>query len=109
MATRGFVTYTMDDGTNTSLRANSNTAAQNGQTLSKFPPVGVPWAYNYKDLRHFRGVDSSGFKRARMTVCDQSTYDGATIGSTTFTDTAGTSYTLTSKIGEKLDARDIGG
>jgi len=34
---RGWLIYTLDDGTNTSMKATSVTATYNGQTLTTFP------------------------------------------------------------------------
>jgi len=104
---RGWIIYTRDDGINVSIKATTATAVSNGQTLSKFPPVARGWEYNYRDLRHFCGVDSTGTKRARMTVCDATLFDGA-IGNVTWTSAGGTTYTVTSSLGERMDARDAG-
>jgi len=101
---RGFIVYTDDESNNHSMKATTPVALFNGQSLTKFP-VGIPWGYNYRDFRHIRGVDSNGF-RARMTVCTQTQYEGITIGTSTFTDGKGNSYTVTSKIGEKQNAQD---
>jgi len=106
MATRGWITYTSDAGAAISIKVNSNTAQQNGQTLTRFPPTPNAWGYNHGDLRHFCGVTDNGLKRARLTVCNPATFNSAPIGLTTFLDTAGNTYTVTSKIGEASDARD---
>lgn len=103
--TRGWLTYTTDDGTNVSIKATSNTASYNGQTLSKFPPVGLPWSYLKRDLRHIIGHASTG-RGATMTVCDETVYSAIQIGTDTFNDSNGVSYTVSSKIGEKSNARD---
>lgn len=103
-STRGFLVYTDDFSNNHSMKATTPTATFNAQTLTKFP-VGVPWGYNYRDFRHVLGVDSAG-KRARMTVCTPAKYESIVIGSTTFQDGKGNTYTVTSAIGEKNNAQD---
>jgi len=105
---RGWLVYTLDDGTNTSMKATTITATYNGQTLQKFPPVGSVFGYNYRDRRHICGVTSDGLHRARMTVCDPDVFAAIVIGTDNWTDSLGRSYTCTSKIGERLDSRDAG-
>jgi len=105
VTTRGWLTYGMDSGLNVAIKANSVTAAYNGQTLSKFPPAGQPFPYLRRDMRHLIGHSTTG-KSARMTVCDETAYSAVTIGIDTFQDANGTTYTVSSKIGEKSNARD---
>lgn len=104
---RGWIVYTQDDGTNVSIKATTVTATANGQTLSKFPPVGQTWAWNYRDMRHITGVSADGLKRARMTITDETALDGA-IGVKTWTNSLGTTFTCTGTFGERKDMRDAG-
>jgi len=106
MASRGWVTYETDAGQNVSIKVTSNTAQENGQTLSRFPTQPVGWGYNHGDLRHFCGVTADGLHRARMTVCSRSTFQSAAIGAVSFQDSLGKTFVVTSKIGEASDARD---
>jgi hypothetical protein len=103
--TRGWINYQEDDGTNVTIKATSNTATYNGQTVSKFPTSGLFWPYQKRDLRHVIGHDSAG-KSATMTVTNEVTYAALLIGTDTFTNRDGTVFTISSKIGEKSNARD---
>jgi len=108
MATFGFITYTMSNGSNNvSIKANNFTATANSQTLTKYPPVGTGFPFNSKNLRYVRGV-SSGGKHAKMIVCDEAQFDALVIGTDTFTTSSGT-FTISSKFGERDDARCLGG
>jgi len=102
---RGWVTYTTDDGQNLSIKAGIACAAFNGQTLQPFPTVGSAWPYGKRDLRHVYGANAA-FGRSKMTVLDEATYDPLIIGTDGFNDTAGHTFTITSKIGERKNARD---
>jgi hypothetical protein len=103
--TSGWINYQEDDGTNVTIKATSVTAAFNGQTVSKFPTSGLFWPYLRRDLRHVIGHSSTG-RSAQMTVTDETAYAALLIGTDTFTDRNGTVYTISSKIGEKSNARD---
>jgi len=102
---RGWLPYVTDQGGNVSIKASLNTAINNNITLTPFPTGGAVWGYAEKDLRHVLGKDISGF-HAKMVVCDPALYATLFVGVSTFTDSLGNVYTITSKIGEKSNARD---
>lgn len=101
----GYITYTQDSGLTAAIKCTANTATENSQTLSQFPPAFVFWAYGGKNLRHVYGVVSATGRHYKMVVCDPSQYNGMAIGTATFQNKAGQTCIVTSKIGERIIPR----
>lgn len=103
---RGWISYTTDEGVDVAIKVSANTASENGDSVSQFPTENKFWPYLEKDLRHILGVASGG-TRAKMVVASPSVFASLNIGSDTFLDGKGRSNTITSKIGERQNARDL--
>lgn len=101
----GWCVYTSDNGATVNLKVDSYTAASNGQTLQKQPPLPNGWPYHTKDVRHWYGVASDGTK-GRLTILSPATYAAGIIGTTTWTAQFNT-FTLSGKQGERTLVRDL--
>jgi hypothetical protein len=102
---RGWVTYTTSDDIDVTVKCSAATAAENGVSLSRFPTETLVWGWDGKDLRHLCGVAADG-SRSKMMIVSAADFAVYAIGVDTFTNSLGVDFTVTSKIGERMDSRD---
>lgn len=103
---RGWIDYTPSTPgwATMTIKADSYTAGNNGQTLSQTPTQNNFWPLHHNDLRAVYGVDSSG---ARDTcICTDPAGSLFQLGAS-FQDQFGNSYTVIGLRHERFRTRDL--
>lgn len=103
--TRGFISYTPDNGGQVTIKADAFTAGANSQSLSRTPTQVNGWPFHKNDMRHVVGISNSG-SRTTMTICTPTLFAGIVPGTTTFT-THTDVYTVQSKKAERDNLRNL--
>lgn len=99
-----YALYTSDDGEQYIVKLSSATSTEGGFTPEPDPLAAPGWPYGPHNMRHVCG-ESAGGKRATLPIALPSSTMFVDGGSFTI---HGTSYTITSMIGERRDVRNLG-
>lgn len=101
VAQSGFIVYTTDAGSETSIKCSAATASFNGLALTKYPPRDTAWPFGRRNLRHVYGVSPAG-RTYVMTVCDEGDFAALKPGSDKFNNSKGEQCTISAKVGERI-------